>query len=112
MNGDIQGYGPQQDPMLPRDARRASRAMSRDRANGYIQRSRIEILTRTTLEAIGSSSRTTAAAMMDISLVAALQTQLELTTPAASDRLNRAAERHAAQLDDIQADHHHGLRRP
>ena len=99
------------DGLLPRDARRGGRAISRAGTSGIVRRSVVDIETDVTLTKTDSLTAVTGVMMADVTRVAQAQAQLELLAPQASARLNAIADSHALDLMEQAADHRRALRR-
>ena len=99
------------DGLLPRDARRGGRAISRAGTSGIVRRSVVDIETDVTLTKTDSLTAVTGAMMADVTRVAQAQAQLELLAPQASARLNAIADSHALDLMEQAADLRRALRR-
>ena len=72
------------DGLLPRDARRGGRAISRAGTSGIVRRSVVDIETDVTLTKTDSLTAVTGAMMADVTRVAQAQAQLELLAPAST----------------------------
>lgn len=97
--------------LLPSDARRAGRAISRYQTGGQVRLARVDTETDV---AIGKEEALTAAtgtAMANVVRVAKLQQELETLAPAAASRLAFLADDHMLGMADIVADLRHELRR-
>lgn len=108
--GDLEQYAAGAN-LLPRDARRFSRAISRTSGGGLVRRSSVEAETEVTFAKTDSITAIAGTMMNDIARVAQAQAQFELLVPQASARLNMVADSHALDLMEQAADHRHALRR-
>ena len=97
--------------LLPRDARRGSRAISRMSGHGLVRRSSVDAETDVTFAKTDSITAVAGTMLNDIARVAQAQAQYELLVPQASARLNMVAESHALDLMEQAADHRRNLRR-
>lgn len=110
MSGDIEQFQ-QAMSLLPRDARRTGRAVSRTSSGGLMRRTAVDAETDVTLTKTDSITAVTGAIMNDVARVAQAQAQFELLVPEASARLNMIADNHALDLMKQAAEHRRSLRR-
>lgn len=95
---------------LIRDARSASRAISRHQAGGLVRVGQVDTDTDIALAKIDALTHTTGRAMGAVVRVAQAQRQLELMTPEAAPRLNFLADEHLLSLSDVMGDLRRDLR--
>lgn len=96
---------------LPRDLRRAGRAISKYKATGEVSIAAVDTTADVTMAKIDSVTACTGQAMGAVTRVAQAQTQLELLTPTASPHLAFLALEHAHGMSEILADHRREIRR-
>lgn len=108
--GDLEQYQ-QGMNLLPRDARRTGRAMSRSSSGGMVRRTAVDAETDVTFAKTDSITAVAGAMMNDVARVAQAQAQFELLVPQASARLNMIADSHALDLMEQAAEHRRSLRR-
>jgi hypothetical protein len=108
--GDIE-LPQQRMSLLPGDARRGSRAISRVNSHGLVRCSRVDAETDVTFAKTASITSVAGAMLNDIARFAQAQAQYELLVPQASARLNAVADSHALDLMEQAADHRRALRR-
>jgi len=94
-----------------RDARRASRSISRYQAGGHIRVATTDVETDVTIAKIDSGTAVIGHGMGAIVRVAQAQKHLELLAPEASGRLAMLADDHALGVMETAADHRRTLRR-
>ena len=97
--------------LLPGDARRSSRAISRASSTGIVRRTAVDVETDVTMTKTGSITAVAGIMLNDIARVAQAQAQYELLVPQASARLNMVADSHALDLIEQAAEHRRALRR-
>lgn len=93
--------------LLPSDARRAVRAISRYQTDGQVRLARVDTDTDVAIGTAEAYTHATGSAMGNVVRVAQAQRQLEQLAPEASGRLALLADDHALAMADILA----GLRR-
>lgn len=109
MPGDLTPYS--LSGALSRDARRASRSISRSEARRAVRSAEIAQEAQIVVEKQDAMSFAVGSAMAKVTQVAQAQAQLELLAPQASARLNYIAETHALTLGAMVSDLAHDLRR-
>lgn len=97
--------------LLPSDARRASRAISRYQTCGQVRLARVDTDTDVALGKEEAQTTVIGNAMACVVRVAKLQQQLEALAPEASGRLNYLAEDHMVGMAEVTADHRREQRR-
>lgn len=97
--------------LLPSDARRAGRTISRYQTGGQVRLARVDTDTDVAIGKGEALTAVTGSAMGCIVRVAKLQQQLETVAPEASGRLSFLADDHALGMAEVIADHRHQLRR-
>lgn len=97
--------------LLPGDARRSSRAISRTSSAGIVRRTGVDVETDVTLAKTDSMTAIAGTMLHDIARVAQAQAQYELLVPQVSARLNMVADSHALDLMEQAAEHRRALRR-
>jgi hypothetical protein len=97
--------------LLPRDARRGSRSISRISSQSLVRRSSVDAETDVTFAKTDSITAIAGTMLNDIARVAQAQAQYELLVPQASARLNMVADSHALDLMEHAAEHRRALRR-
>lgn len=96
---------------LSRDARRASREISRGRLGTQITTSQVDNATDVALAKVENLTMATGNAMQQVTRVAQAQRQLEQTTPEAAGRLAFLADDHMLGCAELLADLRRNLRR-
>ncbi len=106
---ELQSY--RGDDYFPRDARRASRAISRHQAGAQVRTSQIDADTDVAIAKMDAGTAATGVASAAVLKVARLHEQLELMAPSASTRLNYLGESHMMFMGESVTDLHRDLRR-
>lgn len=96
---------------LSRDARRASRAITRGRLGTQVITSQVDNTTDVTLAKVENLTMATGNAMQQVTRVAQAQRQLEQMTPEAAGRLAYLADDHMLGCAELLADLRRDLRR-
>jgi hypothetical protein len=109
--GDVQQWQGGAFDLLPSDARRSGRRLSRMSSGRAVREASVEIETDVALTKTSSITTVTGSMMADVTRVAQAQAQFELLVPQASARLNAIADAHAIDLMEQAADHRRALRR-
>lgn len=99
------------DQLLPTDARRVGRTLSRYQSVAALRTAAVDIATDMALAKAEALTTVTGQAMSTVIRVAQAQRQLEQLTPEASPRLAMLADEHALALGDMLADLRRELRR-
>jgi hypothetical protein len=97
--------------LLPSDARRAGRAVSRYQTGGQVRLARVDSETDVAIGKEEALTTVTGSAMGCVVRVAKLQQQLEALAPDASGRLAFLADDHLLGMADVIAGHRYELRR-
>lgn len=106
---EMLGSGPS--GLLQSDTRRASRVISRYRANGQVRVGGIDNDTDVALAKVDALTQATGSAMGAVVRVAQAQGHLEQLAPSASGRLNFLADDHMLAMSDVMADLRRDIRR-
>lgn len=96
---------------LPRDARRASKSISRNRAGALVRISGTDADADVAQAKIDNLTMVTGAAMSSVVRVAQAQHQLELLAPEAAGRLAYLADDHLLGMGEVLADLRRNMRR-
>lgn len=97
--------------LLPSDARRLSRAVSRHAGQTQLRNSKIDSETDVALARMDADTAATANAMGKVVQVAQGQRALELLAPETAGRLNLLSDRHALAMAEVLDDLRRQLRR-
>jgi hypothetical protein len=97
--------------LLPSDARRAGRAVSRYQAHGQVSIAKADTDTDVTIAKGDGYTAATGSAMGNVVRVAQAQRQLEQLAPEASGRLAMLADDHALSMADFLGELRRDLRR-
>lgn len=97
--------------LLPSDARRAGRAISRYQSGGQVRLARVDTDTDVAIGKEEALTAATGSAMGNVVRVAQAQRQLEQLAPEASGRLAMLADDHALTMAEIISDLRRELRR-
>ena len=96
---------------IGRDARRASRAISRDRLGAQVRTSAVDSATDVALAKVDNLTMATGSAMQSVTRVAQAQRQLEQLAPEAAGRLAFLADDHMLGCAELLSDLRRDLRR-
>ena len=97
--------------LLPSDARRAGRAVSRYQTGGQLRTAQVDVDTDVAIGKAEAVTAVTGAAMANVVRVAQAQRHLEQLAPEASGRLALLADDHALTMADVCTDHRRAVRR-
>lgn len=97
--------------LLPSDARRSGRAISRMQAGSSVRLSRVDVEVEETIAKEDGYTDAAGSASADVIRLAQLHKQLELTAPEASGRLALIADVHALTMVDLLGDLRRNMRR-
>jgi hypothetical protein len=96
---------------LLRDARRASRAISRVQAGGQVRQAQVDVDADVAMGKLDALTAATGQAMGQVAKVGMAEQQLAQLAPMASGRLSFIADRHMLAAADVLDDLRHELRR-